>query len=105
MWKRAAESGKSMKPLTDDAKRQVELYGEAWEEAAKQIELASKVEEFMNLDAAMQEEIEKVNARFADFETKTAESLDKVNAARKPVQIFRMPFLKRSKTLDCQWKF
>lgn len=81
MWKRAAESGKSMKPLTEDAKRQVELYGEAWEEAAKQIELASKVEEFMNLDAAMQEEIEKVNARFADFETKTAESLDKVNAA------------------------
>jgi len=70
-----------MKPLTEDAKRQVELYGEAWEEAAKQIELASKVEEFMNLDAAMQEEIEKVNARFADFETKTAESLDKVNAA------------------------
>jgi len=81
MWKRAAESGKSMKPLTDDAKRQVELYGEAWEEAAKQIELASKVEEFMNLDAAMEEEINKVNARFADFETKTAESLDKVNAA------------------------
>lgn len=81
MWKRAAESGKLMEPLTEDTKRQVELYGEAWEEAAKQIELATKVEEFLNIDAAMQEEIEKVNAQFADFEMKTAESLEKVNAA------------------------
>lgn len=81
LWKRAAESGKSMQPLTEDAKRKVELYSEAWEEAAKQIELATKVEEFLNLDVAMQEEINKVNAQFADFEMKTAESLDKVNAA------------------------
>ena len=81
LWKRAAESGKSMTPLTEDVKRQVELYGEAWEEAAKQIDLATKVEEFLNLDVAMQEEIAKVDAQFADFETKTAESLDKVNLA------------------------
>ena len=81
MWKSYSESGKSLRPLTEEAQAQLDAYAEAWEEAGRRVELASRVEEYLNLDIAMQEEINAVNERFAEFELKTAETLTNIDTA------------------------